>query len=759
MFCRLKVIIHGVVQGVGFRPFIYRLASEYNFKGWVMNSSEGVFMEIEGEKEKLNEFLLRIEKEKPPRSYIQSLEYSFLDLVGYNKFEIRDSDKSGRKTTLILPDIATCNECLSDIFSPNNRRYLYPFTNCTNCGPRFSIIESLPYDRPNTTMKNFVMCKDCQNEYENPEDRRFHAQPNACPQCGPHLELWDKNGNVIKKYHDAIVKSVEAIKNGKIVAIKGLGGFHLMVDARNDEAIKRLRLLKNREEKPFALMYPNVTLIKEHCYVSPLEERLLSSPEAPIVLLKHQNFNTQHSISKHVAPNNPYLGIMLPYTPLHHILMKELQFPVIATSGNISDEPICIDEYEALKRLHNIGDLFLIHNRPIVRHIDDSIARIVEDKEMIIRRARGYAPLPISLKKELPSVLAVGGHLKNTIAVSKGNNIFISQHIGDLETELSYNAFQRVIKSLCNVYEINPEAVICDLHPNYFSTQFAKGYGLPITYVQHHYAHILSCVAENEIELPCLGISWDGTGYGLDATIWGGEFLFINHRSFSRVSHFKQFHLPGGDKAIREPRRVAFAILFEIFGDNIFEMKDLETIKSFTQKELDTLKTMLKKNINSPLTSSAGRLFDAVSSIIGIRQITKYEGQAAMELEFSIDNIKTEEIYPFKIYQKGNIYIIDWSPMILNIIEDKKRNMLVGEISAKFHNTLSEIIVDIVKRINQERVVLSGGCFQNKYLTEKTIDKLKNKNFKVYWHQRIPPNDGGIALGQIMAYFFSENKV
>ncbi|MGA2667886.1 MAG: carbamoyltransferase HypF, partial [Ignavibacteria bacterium] len=428
MKSRIKIIIHGAVQGVGFRPFVYRLAMEMKLNGWVLNSSQGVFIEAEGYKEVLEEFLLRIDKEKPPRSFIQSMEFSYLDPAGYNDFNIRTSDDEGSKSVLMLPDIATCPECLNDVFDPSNRRFLYPFTNCTNCGPRFSIIERLPYDRKNSTMNMFTMCEECRAEYEDPLNRRFHAQPNACPVCGPHLELWNMQGKLLESHQDAMVKLIEEIRTGKIAAVKGIGGFHLIVDARNDEAVKLLRKRKNREEKPLALMMPDIECVYKFCEVSEFEKRLLLSPESPVVLLKRRDDNSELAMG--IAPDNPYYGVMLPYSPLHHILMKELGFPVVATSGNFSDEPICIDENEALSRLEGIADVFLVHNRPIKRHVDDSIVRIILDREMVVRRARGYAPLPVQIKEAQGSILAVGGHLKNNIAVSVNNNIFISQHIG-----------------------------------------------------------------------------------------------------------------------------------------------------------------------------------------------------------------------------------------------------------------------------------------------------------------------------------------
>lgn len=759
---RLKVTIHGAVQGVGFRPFVYRLATELKLAGWVLNSAQGVFIETEGPKEQLEEFLRRLERDKPPRAFIQSLESVWLDPVGYTAFEIRHSDESGQKTAFILPDIATCPDCLREIFDPNDRRYRYPFTNCTNCGPRFSIIEALPYDRPNTTMKIFKMCPDCQAEYEDPSNRRFHAQPNACPVCGPHLELWDRQGRVLAQHDDALLQAAEAIRQGQIIAVKGLGGFHLICDARNDDAVQELRKRKHREEKPFALMYPSLELITAHCEVSELEERLLTSPEAPIVLLPRLRLDRTPSPASgwrrcmdqaepgpSVAPRNPYLGIMLPYTPLHHLLMAELGFPIVATSGNLSDEPICTDEHEALQKLNKIADLFLVHNRPIARHVDDSIVRIVAGRELVLRRARGYAPLPIKLETSEPkTVLAVGAHLKNTVALSVGSNVFISQHIGDLETAEAFSAFGRVIRDFELLYEARPSVIAHDLHPDYLSTKYAQQRDLPKVGVQHHYAHVLACMAENELDGSVLGVSWDGTGYGLDGTIWGGEFLLATRESFRRVAHLRTFRLPGGEHAIKEPRRAALGVLYELFGDSFMrECAHLAPVQSFPTHELQLLHAMLRKNLNSPVTSSVGRLFDAVAAISGLRQISRFEGQAAMELEFAMHGIATDQSYEFVLSQER----LDWGPMLREIMSDVHTGVPVGKIAAKFHNTLVEMIIAVARRVGEGRVVLTGGCFQNKYLTEHAGARLREEGFRVYWHQRVPPNDGGIALGQIVA--------
>jgi hydrogenase maturation protein HypF len=841
---RLKLVVRGAVQGVGFRPFVFRLATGLGLAGWVNNSTQGVFIEVEGPRSALEQFLLRLETEKPLRSFIQSLEASWLDAVGFKDFVIRESETGGDKTALVLPDIATCPDCLREIFDPKNRRYRYPFTNCTNCGPRFSIIESLPYDRANTSMKSFTMCPQCQAEYDDPRDRRFHAQPNACPVCGPRLELWrsgvrqnaanfaskQEQRRSAERSHDALLTAATAIRAGKIIAAKGLGGFHLMVDARNDRAVRLLRKRKQREEKPFALMFPSLESIKAECEVSPLEERLLRSPESPIVLLR-KIVNRKSPIVNSVAPGNPNLGVMLPYTPLHHLLLAELGFPVVATSGNLSDEPICTDEHEALERLSGIADVFLVHNRPIVRHVDDSIVRVMLDQELVLRRARGYAPLPIRLNSPLPSgghplpagrgegrgediVLAVGAHLKNTIALSVGNQVFISQHIGDLETEQAHTAFRRVIADFEKLYDAQPQIIAADLHPDYLSTKYAweivaqasppAGFGgvpaaistdeeqgcsadsqagsLHYIGVQHHIAHVWSCLAENELAPPVLGVAWDGTGYGLDGTIWGGEFFLVTDQNVQRTAHLRPFRLPGGDQAVKEPRRTALGLLYETSGDAVFEHKNLASVAAFSKSELTALKTVLAKKLNSPVTTSIGRLFDAVASLVNLRQRIRFEGQAAMELEFALEGIETDEAYPLPIadiesfrvpaskrscqlpiektaasagkLEIGNRkleMILDWSPMIKAILADLKAGVSVNVISAKFHNALVEAIVAVAKQVGELRVALSGGCFQNRYLTEHAVRRLQAEGFRPYWHQRVPPNDGGIALGQVIA--------
>ncbi len=842
---RLRLALRGAVQGVGFRPFVHRLANELRLAGWVNNSPQGVFIEVEGARAALEQFRHRVEAGRPPRSFIQSCEVTWLDAVGYDGFLIRNSDTHGGRTALVLPDIATCPDCLREIFDPANRRHRYPFTNCTNCGPRFSIIEALPYDRANTTMRSFKMCPACRAEYDDPNDRRFHAQPNACPVCGPQLELWpgtildsrssgresapSERGDKSEPTHvggyrpvnepprnlargnDALLAAAGAIRNGRIVAVKGIGGFHLLMDARDDAAVCRLRERKHREEKPLALMFPSLESVKAVCEVSTLEERLLLSPESPIVLLRRghaaapadekcQRMRTEanesvgafHLLAQSIAPNNPCLGVMLPSNPLHHLLMAELGFPIVATSGNLSDEPICTDEHEARERLGTIADAFLVHNRPIARHVDDSIVRVMLDREMVLRRARGYAPLPVVLKSEIrnpksETVLAVGAHLKNSVALALGDQVFLSQHIGDLETEQANRAFRRVVADLQELYEAKPEFVAADLHPDYLSTRFAddstggSGNQQPAEgaqriarpasiSVQHHIAHVLSCMAENELKPPVLGVAWDGTGYGTDGTIWGGEFFRVTQESVERVAHWRPFRLPGGDAAAKEPRRAALGLLYEMNAgdDKLLSHLGQRSAAWFSATEMAALTGMLARAVNSPWCSSVGRLFDAVASLVGLRQTMRFEGQAAMDLEFALEGVETEEAYPVRLENcelqtaasavgKSEVrgprseIILDWSPMIEAIIRDVERGNSVGAVSARFHNALAEAIVAVAKRLGELRIALSGGCFQNRYLTERTVKRLRTEGFQPYWHQRVPPNDGGISLGQIVA--------
>ncbi len=752
MITRVNIAVQGAVQGVGFRPFIYNLAIKLKVFGFVRNNSSGVFIEAEGEELTIRKFLFSIEKEKPRLAFITSFEHTFLDPIGYQSFVIKESESRENKSAIVLPDISTCSDCLNEIWNPRERRYRYPFTNCTNCGPRFSIIKSLPYDRKNTSMKSFMMCSSCREEYENPNDRRFHAQPIACPDCGPQLSLSDKKGKCLCIGEEALQLAVKKITEGRIVAIKGLGGFQLVCDASNDDAVKNLRRRKKRNAKPFALMFGSLDSVKEICEVSSTERRILLSPESPITLLKVklQTSNIKR-VSFEVAPNNPYLGIMLPYSPLHHLIMEELKNPIVATSGNLSEEPICIDNDEARERLNGIADYFLVHNRPIVRHVDDSIVRCVMKRELVLRRARGYAPLPLIIDKQnsYKSILALGGHLKNTISLKKDNNVFVSQHIGDLSTKESNEVFKKVIDDFLLLYNTKLDLVICDSHPDYFSTKYSEALQINTMKVQHHSAHTLACRLENQVEGDALGVSWDGTGYGDDGTIWGGEFFRSSDLSIEHIAQFRQFKLPGGEIAIKEPRRSLAGIFYEMGL-----LDDHASLKLFKPNDLKIIISMLSNNYNSPLTSSAGRLFDGVSALLSLCSFSEFEGQAAMLLEFQADVDETAE-YKFEIVDSDNV-VVDWRPIIKDILKDMKNNAAKTKISAKFHNTLARIIYETSEYFNLNKVILSGGCFQNKFLLEGTIKLLRKKNKKVYWHQRIPANDGGISVGQIAQYMLQQ---
>jgi hydrogenase maturation protein HypF len=789
---RLRIVLRGAVQGVGFRPYVYRLAQELALVGSICNSDQGVEIEIEGREGLLHRFQQRLREELPPHAFLQSQENLFLDPQGDRTFEILPShlprrggvsrEGSGGRA-LIVPDLGSCPACLAEIFDPTNRRYRYPFTNCTHCGPRFSILESLPYDRPRTTMRHFAMCRACQAEYDAPSDRRFHAQPNACPDCGPQLRLLDRVGELLAVGEGALAATAAALREGRIVAVKGIGGFHLMVDARNAEAVDRLRRRKHREEKPLALLYPSLEAVRLDCQVNLEEEALLLSPAAPIVLLdRWGGTGSVGRLAEGVAPGQTTLGVMLPSNPLHHLLMSDLGFPVVATSGNLSNEPICIDEAEALTRLVGVADLFLGNDRPIARHIDDSVVRLMAGREMVLRRARGYAPLPVPIAgpdghegRDRMAVLALGSHLKNTIAIATGGEVVLSQHIGDLETVEASRVFEGVIASFKELYQIEPTLLVHDAHPDHLASHYAGRQSLPTWRVQHHYAHVLACMAENRVVAPLLGVAWDGAGDGRDGTLWGGELLRIldplqgggrdQAEGFERVAHWRPFPLPGGERAVQEPRRTAIGLLYEMMGEMVWQRTDLP-LQQFAPGERAILRAMLKQGINCPRTSSVGRLFDAVASLLGIRQVTTYEGQAATELEQAIAGLVTDESYPVQLILQAETVdlgqaanrpggqrtlLLDWEPMIHALLADLALGTPRALLAARFHNTLIESLVTLVSLLGEERVCLTGGCFQNRYLTQRAIQRLREEGYTAYWHQQIPPNDGGLSLGQAVA--------
>ncbi len=732
---RLQVRMRGAVQGVGFRPFVYRLANDLGLTGCVRNSSDGLVIEVEGPRAELDRFLDRLASERPAAALVLETRAAWSAATGCRTFQILASDETVERTASLLPELATCRECLTEISDPSDRRYGYPFTNCTNCGPRFTIIEDIPYDRPRTTMRGFAMCPECRGEYTDPANRRFHAQPNACPRCGPRL--WAETpGNAsvdltsMPSEH-AIVEAGRVLQQGGIVALKGIGGFQLLSDARQAEVVERLRERKHREAKPFALMMPGIEMVRHYCEVSAEEQRLLESPAAPIVLLKPSGAT---GLAPGVAESSPYLGVMLPYSPLHHLLMREFPFPIVATSGNATDEPIAIENQEARARLAEIADLFLMHNRPIARPCDDSVVRLVRGRESVMRRARGYAPLPVFVGRDLPAVLAVGGHLKNTVAIAVGQQVFLSQHVGDLDTIEARGAFERAIDDLCRLYRFKPELVACDLHPDYASTRWARESGLPLVAIQHHQAHVAACAAENGIEGPYLGVSWDGTGYGLDGTVWGGEFFHADGIEFERIAHLRPFRLPGGEAAVREGWRSAASLLWEVGG---------QSAAALPAQRLPLLR-MLEHGVNAPWTTSVGRLFDAVASMVGVADESRFEGQAAMMLERAIGSLSTDESY--ELVSSGDTG--DWAPLIEAVRQDVARQEPKGLVAAKFHNALANWIVTVAERVGERQVVLSGGVFQNGYLVERTSALLEAGGFRVLTHRYVPPNDGGIALGQ-----------
>jgi len=751
-----RICVRGVVQGVGFRPFVYRLAIEHNLKGRVRNTSGNVEIEVEGKEERVRNFITDLEAKAPPLARIGNIVVTFQPSKSHTKyeiFEIGESISQDGKYQLVSPDIATCEDCRMDIFRPTDRRYRYPFTNCTNCGPRFTIIDDIPYDRPKTTMREFQMCPQCQKEYDDPLDRRFHAQPNACPLCGPGLELVDCSGNVMAG-GDAIKTASELLKAGRIMALRGLGGFQLACDATNEDAINLLRSRKRRPSKPFAVMVANLEDIEGHCFVSPEEIELLNSPECPIVLLrwKHSSSN----ITPAVAPGLKYLGIMLPYTPLHHLLLSESGLPLVMTSGNLSEEPIAKDNDEALRRLGGIADYFLLHNRDIFARYDDSVF-MVEEVPQAIRRARGYAPYPIPLPFQSRQVLACGAELNNTFCITKDEHALFSQHIGDMENEETLEHFEKTIELYKKLFRISPEAIAYDMHPEYLSTKYALkegiAQGLSLIPVQHHHAHIVSCLADNGVDGPVIGVAFDGTGYGTDGTIWGGEFLIADGGTFQRAGHLEYVPLLGGEAAIKKPYRMALSYLYTLLGKD-FSVEGLPISKHHSA-ELDLLKQQLGRRINCPSTSSAGRLFDAVSALAGVREEIDYEAQAAIEMEMLAPEEGNEfegKTYPFSICEDQGIKVIKLGELLSAIVKDVNNQTPASIISLKFHNTVAEIILETCQLIAKEtgitEVALSGGVFQNRLLLRLATATLQREGFSVLTHHLVPCNDGGISLGQ-----------
>lgn len=748
---RFRHFFLGTVQGVGFRPFLYRMAVKNGLTGFVQNTPAGVIAEVEGSLEALEAFGVGVQKELPPLAHITRIDSFEIEVQNDEVFVIIPSTERGEVDVHIAPDAATCVDCLEELFQSDNRRFRYPFINCTNCGPRLTIIRAVPYDRVNTSMSCFTLCEKCRSEYENPRDRRFHAEPNACFICGPRLNLLDAEANSVES-EDPIQTAIDLLLSGYILAIKGLGGFHLCVDATNPIAVKQLRLRKYREEKPFAIMVRDIPIAKTIAEVTPEEESLLTSPQRPIVLLKKIN---DSPVSACVAPGVPNLGVMLPYTPLHHLLLEKNFTALVMTSANQVDEPICIGNREALQRLQGIADYFLTHNRDILFRCDDSVAVVAAKKTRLLRRARGYVPRPLLLAdshEASSDILALGGQLKATLCIMKGKFAFLSPHIGDLETPQARVFFHENIKQMRRITEANPNIVACDYHPGYYSTVVAQTMSAEkIIRIQHHHAHIVSCMAENRIEGRVIGLAMDGTGYGPDGNAWGGEFLIADESDFERFGHLQYFVLPGGEKAIREPWRIAISLLKTAYGAAWKEIsRQLNLIPNHNQIEL--FDKIIDNKIHSPLSSGLGRVFDAVTALMGLRQRVSFEGQAAMELE-TLATDTSGESYPFDLVpDKEKPYEVDLSPMIHVMVADLLAGRSIKKIAASFHQTMIDIFTFMAEKMRTKtglnRVVLSGGCFQNKILLKGTIDKLIFHGFDVYCHSQVPANDGGISLGQ-----------
>ena len=745
-----KLVIRGIVQGVGFRPFIYQLASSRSLSGEVANTSAGVVIHVEGPGKAVEEFSTAISQKNPPLAYITDITSESADFRGDGGFVIAASRKQSSRSALISPDVSICEDCLKELFDPGDRRYRYPFTNCTNCGPRYTIIDDIPYDRPKTSMRHFKMCPDCQAEYDNPLDRRFHAQPNACPVCGPRCVLLDSGRRVVEENHP-VKEAARLLKAGHILAIKGLGGFHLAVDARNSAAVKELRKRKHREEKPFALMSLDLKMIETYARVDTDSKALITSIQRPIVLLDKQQSSP---ICRSVSPRNRYFGVMLPYTPLHYLLLSEGFTALVMTSGNMSEEPICISNDDAFKRLDRIADYFLIHDRGIYLRSDDSIVRKYAGETRFLRRSRGYVPVPVFVKQKLPRVLACGAGLKNTVCLTKEDRAFLSQHIGDMENRETLAFFELTIDHLKKILDIDPEIVAHDLHPDYLSTRYALAReNRQLVGVQHHHAHIVSAMAENRIKGPVIGLAFDGTGLGTDGKIWGGEVLISELHDFKRAGYIDYVPMPGSNAAVRQPWRMAISYLQRVFGDRAGSL-ELPVLKTVDGDRVGVILQMIAGGVNCPETSSLGRLFDGVAAIIGVRNTVRFEGQAAMELEMVAD-LGEKGHYDWQWNRSGDCCIIDPGPVVSGVVTDCINGVPVPVISGRFHNTLTRLFGALCHEIRSDtgldRVVMSGGVFQNATLLTALSTALEKSGFKVYSQKLVPANDGGISLGQAVA--------
>jgi len=786
------------VQGVGFRPFVARLAARLGVRGWVRNDGHGVTIRAAAPTAILADFEAKLRTEAPPAARLETLTSRAATdddppVDGFG-FAIVDSESpAATPTAAVTPDLALCDDCRRELTAPRDRRRAYPFINCTNCGPRYSILRELPYDRPNTTMAEFKMCPACQREYDDPANRRYHAQPNACPVCGPHVELRDALGQPLADHAAAIVQAATALHAGRIVAVKGVGGFHLLVDATNDEAVRELRRRKHREEKPLAVMFPSLEILAATADTTYEQRRLLASPAAPIVLVRRR---ADAPLAASIAPGNPWIGALLPYAPLHVLLLAAVNRPVVATSGNLSEEPLCIDDREAAQRLGGIADLFLGHNRGIARPVDDSVVRVCATGPLLLRRARGYAPTPFLLPPDArpaEPLLCVGAHMKSTVAVTAGDRLVLSPHIGDLGNAVSTATFERTVDLLGRLYGGRFARVACDAHPDYASTRFAEKLGVPVVRVQHHLAHILACLLDNEGHFDrVLGVAWDGTGYGGDGTIWGGEFILVDRkaRTAKRVAHLRPFPLPGGEAAVREPRRVAFSLLHTAFGPRDPRVLQAAGALGLGHEMQSLLHEIVTRSLNSPVTTSAGRLFDGVAALLGLRTHTHFEGQAAMDVEFCADAAdgqgaplkldvrpeagsgrqhmagsaaavaeplpapcETEAVplrMPARERQPGEKLILDWAPLLADLLAALPHTPAPA-LAAGFHRALAEAIGEVAVRCGVETVALTGGCFQNARLLELSVRHLRDRGHAVLIHRALPPNDGSIAAGQALA--------
>lgn len=733
------------MQGIGFRPFVYRLAAAHSLAGWVANDADAVVLEIEGQATKLQAFLKQLHNEIPACGQLDSSSQQIISIIDQPDFYFAPSRATQQASVFICPDIALCADCISELFDENNRRYLHPFISCCHCGPRYSIISALPYDRCHTSLRDFPLCSQCLAEYNNAHDRRFFAQTIACHNCGPQLSFCANSGVVLAQKQAAVAAAVSELKAGKIIALKGIGGFQLLVDATNQAAVTRLRQRKHRPSKPFALMVANLAHAENLCELNEQERYSLHAAAAPILLAKAKQ---KRSIAQAVAPEQALLGIMLACSPVHHLLLAALQIPLIATSGNQHDEPICIDNNQALSRLADIADAFLIHDRAILRPLDDSIVRVIADTPTVLRRARGFVPTPIRLAHTLLPTLAVGGQQKNTVAIAQQQQIILSQHLGDLNSLAGLHHHRATIADLSQLYGFEAWQVVCDRHPDYASSQYAQTLALPLQRVQHHHAHILACMAEHGLQAPVLGVAWDGTGLGDNNALWGGEFLRISARGFQRVAHCRPFPLVGGTQAIKEPRRALLGLLYAWQGDKIFtEYSHLLT--AFTFSELKLLRRLLNKGINCPLTSSIGRLFDAFASLLALYQHNEFEGQAAMAVEQCAMNESHNSYYDMTIIETEPL-LIDWHALLIGIVDDLKL-LSKQQIAAKIHHSLANSLFAIAAKTQETKLVLSGGCFQNAYLVEAIINHPLSSNYELFKHQNVPPNDGALALGQIYA--------